>query len=216
MIDQRLTLDKAFTTGTVLELHRFAMNTVKRIMEKIQRLDIKDTGKLMNSIKATVHTNAGGKQALVQFFYLYYGECVEQAVGKYYDVDDDLGDGIGVKSMNIKAPEIAGVGYGPMKGTFSGVPSNARREKTHRPRPFLRSEIKKNVAYVGYKLMKNGRQLIEMHMINDINDLLTEDIKALMMSPFAGRKNISFKVVQKKDEKGMLYYDIDSSQGRNM
>ena len=70
-MDNRLGLDKEFTQETVMELHRFAQRTVNRIMEKIARLNIKDTGALMNSIKATVHTNAGGNQALVQFFYLY-------------------------------------------------------------------------------------------------------------------------------------------------
>lgn len=211
-IDKNIPLDKAFSLGTVLEMHRFARKTVERIMEKIGRLKIQDTHALENSIKSTVHTNAGGNQAMVQFFYLYYGECVEQAVGKYYGVDRDLGIGRGVRSENIQAPEITGVGYGPLKASFSGVPANARREQTHRPRPFLRSEIRRNVEYVGWRLMKNGAQLIDMHMVNDINELLTEEMKNLLMAPFQHRKNISFEVMRKSSGNGE-YLDTVSGQG---
>lgn len=219
MANQQIAFDKAFTLGTVLELHRFARRTVLRIMEKIERLKIKDTYALENSIKSTVHTNASGSQALIQFFYLYYGECVEQAVGKYRDIDKDLGEKTGVKSPNIQAPEITHVGYGPLKASFKGVPKKPDRERTHRPRPFLRSEIRRNVEYVGWKLANNGAQLIEMHMVIGIEDLLTEEIQAMMMAPFGGRKNISFAV--NRDKNGQLMRNkqgqiiVDSSQGYN-
>ena len=192
-MDSRLGLDKEFTQETVMELHRFAQRTVNRIMEKIARLNIKDTGALMNSIKATVHTNAGGNQALVQFFYLYYGDCVEQAVGKYRGIDNDLGDRQGVKSLNIQAPEITGAGYGPLTPSFSGIPESIQtkgkhegefRGKYHRPRPFLRSTIQRSVDYVGWRLANVGAQLIDMHMVHDIDGFLTEGVKSMIMTPF--------------------------------
>lgn len=183
-MDSRLGLDKEFTQETVMELHRFAQRTVNRIMEKIARLNIKDTGALMNSIKATVHTNAGGNQALVQFFYLYYGECVDQAVGKYYGIDADLGKGVGVKSPNIQAPPISGAGYGPLTPSFSGIPATPGRVRTHKPRPFLRSTIQRSVDYVGWRLANVGAQLIDMHMVHDIEGFLQEGVMAMIMAPF--------------------------------
>lgn len=186
-IDSRIDLQRQLPLVAVRRIHFFAIDTINKIFEHIDRLGIRRTDALRSSIKATVHTNAGGNDALVQFFYLHYGDCVEQAVGKYYGVDADLGDKRGIRSENIKAPEIQGVGYGKMRGSFSGVPDNARREETHRPRPFLRSEIRRQVDRTSFKLMEEAGILIDIHMASLIGDEVGGEIAQLLKNPFAGQ-----------------------------
>lgn len=210
-VDKRIALDKEFSLSTVKLIHYFARNTIEKIFKHIDKLDVRDTDALRNSIRSVVHTNASGSQALVEFFYLYYGECVEQAVGKYYGIDADLGKDRGVRSENIKAPEIASRDYGPLSASFSGVPKNVRREQTHRPRPFLRSDIRREVEYTGWRLANKGGQLIEMHMVIGINDLLSESIHDLIMAPFGGRKNMTFTPIKNEDGK----IETMSEQGWN-
>lgn len=199
-IDSRINLEQQFPLEAVRLIHFFAINTIEGIFRHIDRLKIKRTESLRNSIKSIVHTNAGGNQALVQFFYLYYGDCVEQAVGKYYGIDADLGEKRGVRSENIKAPEINSLGYGPMKASFSGVPDNARREQTHRPRPFLRSEIRHQVDYTSFKLLKNAGVLIDIHMANLIGDELGGEIAELLKTPFVGQHGTQVEYDDKKEE----------------
>lgn len=185
-IDKRIDLKRQFTAEEYLILHYFVVDTVDKIFQHIERLKIKRTGALKDSIKALVHTNAGGNEALVEFFYLNYGDCVEQAVGKYYGVDNDLGESVGVRSENIKAPEIQGVGYGSMSASFSNVPVNARREQTHRPRPFLRSEIRRQVDRISLKLMREAGMLIDIHIAGLIGDEIGGEIATMLRSPFKG------------------------------
>lgn len=202
MADERIDLQRQFSLETVRMLRFFVTNTIDGIFRHIERLKIKDTGALKDSIKATIHTNAGGNEALVRFFYLDYGDCVEQAVGKYYGVDVDLGEGTGVKSRNIQAPEITGVGYGAMTPSFSGISETIQakgkhegefRGKYHRPRPFLRSEIRHQVDYISQKLMREAGMLIDIRVAGLIGDTVGEEIRDLLMAPFAGRKEHEYQ-----------------------
>ena len=193
MADERIDLQRQFSLETVRMLRFFVTNTIDGIFRHIERLKIKNTGALKDSIKATIHTNAGGNEALVRFFYLNYGDCVEQAVGKYYGVDVDLGEGTGVKSRNIQAPEITGVGYGAMTPSFSGIPETPARVRTHRPRPFLRSEIRHQVDYISQKLMREAGMLIDIRVAGLIGDTVGEEIRDLLMAPFAGRKEHEYQ-----------------------
>ena len=68
-IDKRIDLKRQFTAEEYLILHYFVVDTVDKIFQHIERLKIKRTGALKDSIKALVHTNAGGNEALVEFFY---------------------------------------------------------------------------------------------------------------------------------------------------
>lgn len=69
-------------------LYYFMQDTLDRVMENIMTMKIGthnpkatwDTGDLERSIKATVTMNAGGDEALVNFFYLHYGNFVQAAV----------------------------------------------------------------------------------------------------------------------------------------
>ena len=127
MID--LNLDQALSKETIQRIHYFAEDTLEDIFRHIDRLKINNensTGQLRDSIRATVYTNASGNMALVKFFYLYYGECVEQAVGGYYGVDQDLREkGMGLKSPNVGAPPIGGRSYTASDGIIKGVDKNA-------------------------------------------------------------------------------------------
>jgi hypothetical protein len=188
MID--LNLDQALSKETIQRIHYFAEDTLEDIFRHIDRLKINNensTGQLRDSIRATVYTNASGNMALVKFFYLYYGECVEQAVGGYYGVDQDLREkGMGLKSPNVGAPPIGGRSYTASDGIIKGVGQYHKagsgkvydRSKYHRPRPFLRSTIRRQAMRVGYKLMEECAQLIETRMVVSISDLMEESVKA--------------------------------------
>lgn len=201
MPDKRTTINHQFDQQVIERINLFATDTIKKIFQHISRLKIGEstgTGALADSIRAVVHTNAGGKQALVQFFYLYYGECVEQAVGKYYTVDSDLGKKVGVKSLNIKAPQIERVGYGPMTATFKGLPSqenNEMRRRTHRPRPFLWSEIKRQVDRTTLLLMRETGKLVETRLWSDVVDALGDEslLHTAMLLPYKGQKALNLE-----------------------
>lgn len=175
-------------------IHYFARDTVEKILQHIQRMDIQDTHALRNSIKSVVHTNASGNQMLVQFFYLFYGDCVEQAVGRYRGIDSDLPKGQGLKSENVGAPQITGRDYGAMQGIIKGVPattpSGKNRGDYHRPRPFLRSEIRRSVDRIGFRLMSQCGELISIHMINTIAEAIGDEglLNAMLLSPYEGQE----------------------------
>jgi hypothetical protein len=160
-------------------LHYFARNTIDRIFHHIERLDIKDTGALKKSIRATVSNMSSGNIALVNFFYINYGVFVEQAVGKYYGVDSDLGHKRGVKSVNIGAPEITSYDYGAMKGQIKGIPERNPKVKSrggergafHRPRPFLMSEIRYQLRRTQWRLLEQLGYTASAHLIKDIKDV---------------------------------------------
>lgn len=160
-------------------LHYFAKNTIDRIFRHIERLGIKKhTGNLKKSIRATVSNMSGGNAALVNFFYINYGVFVEQAVGKYYGVDSDLGHKRGVKSVNIGAPEITSYDYGPMKGIIRNIPPKNPEVKSrggergafHRPRPFLMSEIRYQLRRTQWRLLEQLGYTASAHLIKDIKD----------------------------------------------
>lgn len=161
-------------------LHYFAKNTIDRIFRHIERLGIKKhTGNLKKSIRATVSNMSGGNAALVNFFYINYGVFVEQAVGKYYGVDSDLGHKRGVKSVNIGAPEITSYDYGAMKGQIKGIPERNPKVKSrggergafHRPRPFLMSEIRYQLRRTQWRLLEQLGYTASAHLIKDIKDV---------------------------------------------
>ncbi len=207
-LDSRIDLERKFSSEVYIILHYFVVDTVGKIFDHIDRMNIYNTGALRDSIRALVHTNAGGNEALVEFFYWNYGDCVEQAVGKYYGVDKDLGKKVGVKSKNIQAPQISTYGYSALKASFSGVPQNARREETHRPRPFLRSEIRRQVERISYKLMSEAGVLIDIHIANLIGAEIGGEVARLLHAPF---KNGSTDDYTLEDN----YVDVKSRPYRN-
>lgn len=200
-------IPKQITKETIKIVHYFAMDTVKRIINKIDVLDIKDTHTLKNSIAATVHTNASGNQSLVRFFYEWYGVCVEQGVGRYFGIDADLPHGTGLKSENVKAPRISGIGYGAMETTIVGVPDKwyTKRGKPifrgeyHKARPFLSSEIRRSVDAVSMRLMRDAGQLLSIHTMKSVANLL-HDTQIAAMAPYLEKGTL---VAEYSDEKGM-------------
>lgn len=165
----KLDLNNHLTADVLRLIHYFAKDTTDKIFEHIDRLDIRDTGTLRNSIKSMVMMNAGGNSALVSFYYINYAPYVEMAVGKYRGVDNDLGKGVGVKKDNITIPPISGTNYGPMSASFSGVPENRRREETHRPRPFLRAEINRQIERISYRLLEECANTMQIHMFEAVS-----------------------------------------------
>jgi len=171
----KLDINNELNEESMQLIHYFAEDTTDKILQHIDRLNVKDTGTLRSTIRSTVYYNAGSHSALASFYFAYYAPFVEQAVGKYWGVDNDLGAGVGVKSVNINAEPIQSVGYGPLGATFSGVPSNKRREATHRPRPFIMSEIRRQVERISYRLLEVCSNTIQIHMLNTIDDALMPD-----------------------------------------
>lgn len=157
----------------------FAQDTTEKIFEHIDRMDIRDTGNLRNSIKSTVMANAGGHSALVSFYYAYYAPYVEMALGKYWGVDADLGKGVGVRKTNIDIPPIPHVGYGKLTASFSGLPGGHHgklREQTHRPRPFIRSEIMRQIDRISYRLLEHCTNTCEIRLLETLDECLMPNV----------------------------------------
>ena len=157
-------------------LHYFAQDTTEKILKHIDRLDIKDTGTLRNSIRSVVYANAGGDSQVVSFYMKEYGLYVERAVGKYWGVDNDLGKGIGVKGRDIEVPPVTSRDYGPLNASFH-LPVNQRREETHRPRPFWKIEIKRQIERISYRLLEECLSTVEIHMLNAIDEALMPNVE---------------------------------------
>lgn len=197
-LDSRVRIDEPFNLDTVKYIHYFAKDTLDKIFRHIDRMKIKDTGALRQSVKAVVHANAKGQTALVQIFYLYYGECVEQAVGRYWGVDSDLPKRTGLKSENVGAPAISQSGYGAMEGIIKGVPDRVvggkRRGQYHRPRPYLRSEIRRQASRTAMKLMSHAAQLIEVRMIRDMEGLTGLSVRNALDMQFGGTRTMTYEM----------------------
>lgn len=186
-MDERLLNHKLSQQASKL-VNYFAKDTVEKILYHIDRLDIRDTNTLRNSIRAVVRKNAGGREALVTFFYTYYGDMVEQAVGRYRGVDADLPKGTGVKSKNIDIPPIDKKGYGPLRATFKGLPGGYHgklREIYHRPRPFLRAEIYNQVDRITYRMLREQGDLIETHILSFVGEEIYNQVAEAMFAPFS-------------------------------
>ena len=201
---RNLNLDKVLSNESVKLIHRFAEYTLDNILERMDRLEFHGEGHLRDSIRAVVHTNAGGNQMLVQFFYLYYGECVEQAVGAYYGVDQDLlATQRGLKSPNVGAPPLSSRHDGPLEGIIRGVEryhkaQNGKvydRSKYHRPRPFLRSSIRRQVQRTSIKLLEKCSQLINAQLLVSIHELLESLVSTAVQSATVGGTHIDVKSV---------------------
>lgn len=168
----KLDLNNQLTADVLRLIHYFAKDTTDKILEHIDRLAVRDTGTLRDSIRSTVMMNAGGNTALASFYFVEYAPYVEMAVGKYWGVDADLGKGVGVKKTNIDIPQVGAKGYGPLTASFSGLPGGRHgtlREKTHRPRPFLRIEINRQVERISWRLLEQCANTMEIHMFEAIN-----------------------------------------------
>lgn len=175
MKTDKLNLANVVDKDTMRLLHYFAQNTTDRIFAHISRLRIHDTGALESSIRATVWNMAGGNSALVRFYFLSYAPYVEQAVGKYYGIDADLGPDTGVKSANISAPQIKSPSYTSMYGQMNGIPQRTAtgrdRGEVHRPRPFLMSEIRYQLRSIQWRLLRELGYTASAHIIHDICDM---------------------------------------------
>lgn len=198
---------KALSKKTLEIIHYFAMDTVRHIIRKIDRLDIKDTHALRNSIAASVHTNASGNLTLVRFFYLFYGECVEQGLGRYYGIDADLPKGVGLRSGNVASPKITGKDYKALTPDIRGVadPWYTKRGRPifrgdyHTVRPFLHSEIKRSIEYVSVRLMREADELLQINTMKDVASLLGKS-QAAALAPFLGEGAVT---VEYSEEKGL-------------
>lgn len=190
--DERLlegNVSDAIAKKTIELVGFFVDDTLNKMLRHVDRLNIRNTNTLRNSLKGVMQTNSGGNVILVRFWHAYYAEMVEQAVGKYWGVDADLGKGRGVKAANIAAPPIDSADYGSMRATFSGLPDRPVREKTHRPRPFFRSEIRRQAARISWRLMRDVGRLMEMHVVQVAEGALgSEELLEALAGPFEGSK----------------------------
>lgn len=171
-------------------MNYFANDTVEKILEHIDRMGVKDTGALKSSIRGVVAANAGGNSAVVSFFMLYYAPYVERALGRYWGVDADLRKGEGVAGANVDVAPIGGVGYGAVGARFHDLPyaggydhgmHDTLRQKTHRPRPFVMAEIRRQVERISYRLLAELGNTMEIHILDAIDEAF---------SPMGGEGNV--------------------------
>lgn len=169
---------------TLQLIHNFASYTTENILRHIDRMDVRDTGALHNSIRSVVHAQANGSAALVSFYMKEYAPYVEQAVGKYWGVDADLKKSRGVSHENIHAPE-SGFPPQPLTATFDNLPyrtmgkraksheyHDALRQRTHKPRQFMTREINYQINRVSWKLLETLGNTMEIHVLDTIVEAL--------------------------------------------
>ena len=135
-------------------LHFFCIDTTERILRNVAKLNIRNTGALASSIHGIVYANSGRNDAMIRFYYMNYAGYLENALGSYFDIDDDLSKGNkrhGVKAKNAIVPQVDSQGVRPMEIGIKGIPekvSDSRahqgqmRGALHRAKPIIHSEIR--------------------------------------------------------------------------
>lgn len=189
-IPNGLDLANEWNDRTLELVHYFCQNCTDKILANIDRLNIKDTGTLRNSIEGVVRYNAGsgkGASALVLIYFATYGPYVEQAVGKYYGVDAALGKGRGIRSREmpyISEDPITSATYAPLHGNISPAALQYYTDKQgnkqdrgakHRPRPFIRNVIRYEIERISFRLLEELGNTMEIHCLGAIVDAMDTD-----------------------------------------
>lgn len=135
------------------ELNWFGARVVNRVRRNFIALDINRrkegkgsqyTGNLYRSIYWTVHTMSGGNQAVIDFFYLTYGQFVEMGVGN------------GEKYRPL--PEMA------------RLEALTRAGSKRKAKPFMRSEIRLHARWLKDRLFDKYRFAGSYYMVKGYSD----------------------------------------------
>lgn len=70
---------KNLNIGTTMEA--WAEIVIEIWEQQVEKMDIKDTGALLDSFYHSVHTNSGGNPERIEFAFNYYGKMVDMGVG---------------------------------------------------------------------------------------------------------------------------------------
>lgn len=68
--------------NVTLTVESWAKIVIERWELQMARTGIRGTGQLLNSLKYTIHTQAGGNPELIHFAFNYYGKFVDMGVGR--------------------------------------------------------------------------------------------------------------------------------------
>lgn len=143
---------KDFEINLPQELNLWAVRVFKRIRERFINFYISRgeqgeyTGDLYRKMWWTVHNAAGGNQALIQFFYLKYGDFVQWGVGGK------------VKKWNV--PPLAGKDPRPIKH-----PQYNRKAK-----PFFRREVKYHANWLLKRLTEKYAYFGNLYLVRGLAD----------------------------------------------
>ena len=146
---------KEFELNLPHELNMWAVRVMKRIRRKFIDFYINRepggkyeeyTGDLYRKMWWTVHNGAGGNPALIQFFYLKYGDFVQWGVGG------------NVKKWNV--PPLSGSDAGPIKH-----PVYNRKAK-----PFFRREVKYHAEWLLKRLTERYAYFGNLDLVRGLAD----------------------------------------------
>ena len=137
------------------ELNLWGARVTKRILSNFDRLKInKDadeskglTGDLYRSVWWTVHNAAGGNQAMIEFYYIYYGGYVQTGTGK--------------GAPRIDLPQMTGM-----------KPVDRPDGHPRKAKPFLRSEIRLHLRWLADRLFQQYRFGGTFYVIKGIADAI--------------------------------------------
>lgn len=143
------------------ELNMWGARVVNKIRRNFQQLYISSpqvrknpkrfTQRLYRSVFWTVHNAAGGNKAMIEFFYLRYGQYVEMGVGgetKAWDV-----------------PQITGKNFKPMAN-----PQTKRKAK-----PFFRSELRFHQRWLQERLLQQYMFMGNLYVVRGFYENLQSD-----------------------------------------
>lgn len=145
----------------------FMQNTTDRIFRRMNELGIYSPS-IRNAIRGVVYNNAAGQMPLVRFYYTNIARFIELGVGRYREVDFDLG-GEGIKVRNIThTDQITSGPAQPLEQTFGGTTNKGiaveryatrkkdgrrvDRSEKHKAKPFFMNSIKLEVKKIAERL----------------------------------------------------------------
>lgn len=135
------------------ELNYWGARVTQRILKNFDKLNInkeKDekhnlTGDLYRSVWWTVHNAAGGNQAMIEFYYIYYGGYVQTGTGK--------------GAPRIDLPQMTGM-----------KPVDRPDGHPRKAKPFLRSEIRLHLRWLTNRLFQQYRFGGTLYVVRGIAD----------------------------------------------
>lgn len=181
---------KDFDLNITHELNLWGARVFERVKKKFVDMEINRTvnradgftGDLYRTLHWEVHTAAGGSKALVQFFYMKYGDFLQWGVGRQYG---DKRWPKGQKKWNV--PPLGGRNAG-------GIPHS--QYPKYKSKPFMRREVTHHVRWLIKRLAEQYAYFADMHIIRGLaegmgdpsitrrwieenRELLSDDLKGL-------------------------------------
>lgn len=152
---------KDFEVNLKQELEIWSARVLQRVLTKFDALNINRTvnkkkgytGDLYRTMYWEVYKASGGNKAMVQFFYMKYGDFVQWGVGRKF------GDGEGQKAWSI--PAVGGKDVAPIQ---------AASGRNYFAKLFMRREVKYHARWLLKRLAEQYSYFGNLYIVRGLSE----------------------------------------------